>query len=322
MQVKNNNNFNYLLNYIKIFPIIIALLYIPVTRGECTFSHGDVNLGSTNSFSLLHGSLQSSGKSGMLCSGFNATFLTHNTIRAQIISTLNNMNLKNKDSSTEEDIPYLIYPDKNYQYPYKVGQEIDFDKLNLLSLIFSSNNSEIPIYIKTQPSTNVSSGLYEDVIQMKWEYSICRVGTLFLCFSNWKGTGFTTVKVHGSVNKECLINTINDIDLGSTTSLGKVSTLTAHITVSCTKKEHFNVWFTDGNFFYGGWRQMSDGLGNYIQYNIYQPDTNIIWNKNSKLGFTGLGSNQIITYQVAVNNKQSNVTAGNYSDTISIVVEY
>ncbi|WWO97147.1 MAG: spore coat protein U domain-containing protein [Candidatus Dasytiphilus stammeri] len=320
MPVKVKNSY-FKRNYLKLFSIII-FFYPFITRGECTFSSGDINLGKNSSFTILNGNIQSSGNSGLFCSGFNATLLTHNTIKAQIVSTLNNMKMKNQDSSVEEYIPYLIYPDKDYQYAYKIGQDINFEKLNLLSVIFASTNREIPLYLKTQPNFNVSSGLYQDFLQVKWEYSICRVGTLFLCFSNWKGTGFTTIKVHGVVEKECLINNINNIDFGFTTSIHKVRPLINTLTVSCTKNEHFNIWFNDGNFSHGEWRQMSDGLGHYIQYNIYHPDTNIIWNKNSKLGVTGSGRPQIITYQVSVNNQQKNINIGHYSDTISIVIEY
>lgn len=79
--------------------------------------------------------------------------------------------LANIDGSGDY-ISYLIYPDANYQDLYSVGQNINFNSLNLLSLILISTNADFPLYIKISSGTNVRVGTYTDTIYLVWNYII------------------------------------------------------------------------------------------------------------------------------------------------------
>ena len=85
--------------------------------------------------------------------------MTQNTVTVKIASTTNNMALLNGNGSGDK-ISYLIYPDANYQYPYSVGQTIDYSSLNLLSLILISSNVNFPCTSKPWRVRTSAPALY------------------------------------------------------------------------------------------------------------------------------------------------------------------
>ncbi|WWO95521.1 MAG: spore coat protein U domain-containing protein [Candidatus Dasytiphilus stammeri] len=300
--------------------VIIQLFFFNVVLAHCWLSDGKVELSNSTSFAVLNGSIKAEGNSGLACSGLSMTLLTHNKIKGKIIGTYNNMQLKNLDGSGDT-ISYMIYPDKNYQYAYKSGDSIDYKSLNLISMILSSTNSRVPLYIKTSPNANVRAGVYQDIIQMNWEYSICRFGSL-VCFSSWNGKGSTFITVKIIINKDCIINNIPDINFGSHALIHQFKSSTINMTVSCTKQENYKLWFTEGNHFQDQWRRLSDNNNHYIQYNLYHPENNLIWNKNNTKQFIGTGFPQLIAYKAIINPTQIDVPSGNYTDTVSVIIEY
>ncbi|WWO98920.1 MAG: spore coat protein U domain-containing protein [Candidatus Dasytiphilus stammeri] len=314
----NNKKSIIILGFISL--IIIKLLFSTRVLANCWLSDGKVDLGNYASFAVLNGSIKSEGNSGLACSGLSMTLLTHNKIKGKIIGTSYNMQLKNIDGSGDS-ISYMIYPDKNFQYGYKIGDSIDYKSLNLISMIFSSTNSRVPIYIKTIPNANVRAGVYQDIIQINWEYSICRFGGL-VCLSSWSGKGSTFIRVHAILEKNCVINNLPDINFGSHALTSQFDPLTLNMTVNCTKQENYKIWFTKGNNFQDEWRRLTDNNHHYLEYNIYHPDTNIVWDKISKKKFIGTGTPNIIYYKAIVNPAQINLPSGSYSDTVSVVIEY
>ncbi|WWP00289.1 MAG: spore coat protein U domain-containing protein [Candidatus Dasytiphilus stammeri] len=307
-------------SFIILALVIIKLLFCNWVLADCSLSDGKVDLGNSNSFAVLNGSIKAEGNSGLTCSGLSMTVLTHNKIKGKIIGTSYNMQLKNINGSGDS-IQYRIYPDKNYQYANKIGDSIDYKSLNLISKIFSSTNSRVPLYIKTLPNANVRAGVYQDIIQINWEYSICKFGSL-VCISSWKGKGSTFITLHAIIKKDCMINNLPDIQFGSNALVSQFKPLNINMTVSCTKQENYNIWFTEGNHIQDQWRQLSDDNNHYIQYNIYHPDTNLIWNKNSKKKFLGTGVPNRIYYNALINPTQTDLPSGSYSDTVSVVIEY
>ncbi|WWO99542.1 MAG: spore coat protein U domain-containing protein [Candidatus Dasytiphilus stammeri] len=300
--------------------VIIKLFFCNRVTANCWLSDGKVELGDSTSFAVLNGSIKAQGNSGLACSGLSMTLLTNNKIKGKIIGTSYNMQLKNLDGSGDS-IPYMIYPDKNYQYAYRIGDSIDYKNLNLISMIFSSTNSRVPIYIKTLPNANVRAGVYQDIIQINWEYSICRLGSL-VCLSSWNGKGSTFITVQSIIKKDCVINTISDINFGSHALVSQFKPLKLNMSVSCTKKENYKLWFTEGKNINNLWRRLSDNNNHYIEYNIYYPDNNFIWNENSKKKLIGTGIPQFIYYKAMINPIQRDLPSGIYSDTVSVVIEY
>lgn len=182
---------------------------------------------------------------------------------------------------------------------------------------------DIPIYIKTTLGANVRAGTYTDVINISWDFFICRSAVLLGCLTWWSGKGeLTPITVIAVVDKDCIINNAPDIDFGSKAMVGQFDAVTQSVNLSCTSTEGYKVWFTDGDNRQGGWRRMADGGGNYLQYQIYQADGVTIWDSTNKLLGIGTGTSQPLIYKAKVNPNQAEVPSGSYIDNISVVVEY
>ncbi|MCS3408959.1 spore coat protein U domain-containing protein [Serratia sp. AKBS12] len=303
-----------------------ALLALTLTAGhramaDCAVSNGMVNIGSNSSFAVYNTALRAQGTGGLNCSGLGLTLLTQNTVSVKILSTTNTMFLANTDGSGDK-IPYRIYPDANYQYPYVVGQTIDYSSLNLLSLIFVSSSMTMPLYIQTTAGANVRAGTYSDTINLSWTYRICGLGLLGICLA-WTGTDVPgTVSVTAVVTKDCLIGSAPNVNFGNMALVGQFNAVTQSITLTCTKTEGYNTYFTNGNNQLGGWRQMKNGTANFLQYQIYLPNSTTVWDSNNKQSGAGTGLSQSISYKAAVNAAQSERPVGDYQDNVSFVVEY
>ncbi|MFI8418178.1 Csu type fimbrial protein [Serratia sp. NPDC078593] len=288
---------------------------------DCAVSNGTVNMGTNSSFSVYNTPIRAQGTGGLSCSGLGLTLLTQNTVSVNILSTSNNMFLANTDGSGDK-IPYQIYPDANYQYPFSVGQTIDYSALNLISLIFVSSSISIPLYIQTTAGANVRAGTYTDTINLSWTYRICGIGILGLCLA-WTGNNVPgTVSLTAVVTKDCLIGNAPNVNFGSMAMVGQFNAITQSITLTCTKTEGYNTYFTHGNNPVSGWRQMKSGTANFLQYQIYLPNSTTVWDSNNKQSGAGTGLSQSISYKAAVNTAQSERPIGTYQDNVSFVVEY
>ncbi|MBS0969998.1 spore coat protein [Chimaeribacter arupi] len=289
---------------------------------DCAIGNGTVNLGTQSSFTAYTTQFRAQGTGGLSCTGATVNLLTNNTVRGTIQSTTNAMRLANTDGSGDA-IPYLIYPDPNYQYAFSTGQTMDYGSLGLLPALFQSSNVVVPVYIRTTTGANVRSGTYTDVINISWTYSVCTLGVVGACLSAWTGTGVAAVTVTAIITKDCAINSTPNVNLGSMALVSQFSAVTQSVTLTCTKTEGYKTYFTNGNNYGTPWRRMRNGTtSNYIQYQIYQANGTTIWDSNSKLTGIGTGLSQSLSYVVRVNTAQLAQPAGNYSDTVSLVLEY
>ncbi|PLR41532.1 spore coat protein [Chimaeribacter californicus] len=291
-------------------------------QAECAIGNGSVNLGTQSSFTAYTTQFRVQGTGGLSCSGVTLNLLTNNTVRGTIQSTTNAMRLANTDGSGDT-IPYLIYPDANYQYAFSTGQTMDYGSLGLLQALFQSTNVVVPIYIRTTAGANVRSGTYTDVINISWTYSVCVVGLVGACLNAWTGTGVAAVTVTAIITKDCAINSTPNVNLGSMALVSQFSAVTQSVTLTCTKTEGYKTYFTNGNNYGSPWRRMRNGTtSNYIQYQIYQANGTTVWDSNSKLTGIGSGLSQSLSYVVRVNTAQLAQPAGSYNDTVSLVLEY
>jgi len=303
--------------------LLLALLLLTARQAlaDCTTTNGAVTLPGSSSFAVYNGSLSAQGTAGLNCSGLGLSLLTQNTVTVKINSTTHNMALANTDGSGDQ-IPYLIYPDAIYQYPYSVGQTIDYSSLNLLTLILISPNVNFPLYIKTTAGANVRAGTYTDTVNLVWNYHICGLGLIGLCIW-WDGTNKpSTVNISLTITKDCLLGTAQNVNFGSMALVGQFNPVNQSITLTCTKTEGYNTYFTDGNNPVTGWRRMKSGTSNYLQYQIYLPNTSTVWNSANKQAGSGTGLAQSIPYLAQINQAQTEVPVGTYQDNLSFVVEY
>ncbi|WP_431222633.1 Csu type fimbrial protein [Serratia sp. L9] len=280
-----------------------------------------MNLGSNTSISAYSSLIHAQGSGGLNCTGVGLNVLTSNSVIVKILTTTNNMFLLDNSGSGDK-IPYLIYPDANYQYPYTTGQTINYGSLNLISLIFVSSNVSIPLYIQTTVGANVRAGTYTDTINLSWTYTVCYTGVL-VCLGSWSDTNvLNSVSVTAAITKDCLIGTTSNINFGSMALVGQFNPITQSINLTCTKTEGYNTYFTNGNNPVTGWRQMKSGTTNFLQYQIYLPDTTTVWDSTNKQSGSGTGLAQAISYKAAINPAQPEQAVGTYQDNVSFVVEY
>lgn len=288
---------------------------------DCTTTNGTITLPSSSSFTVYNSQISAQGTAGLNCTGLGLSLLSQNTVTVKISSTTHNMAVVNIDGSGDK-IPYLFYPDANYQYPYTVGQTIDYSSLNLLSLIFISSNVNFPMYARTNAGTNVRAGTYTDTANLIWNYHICGLGVLGICIW-WDGVNKTsTVNISVAITKDCLIGNAPNVNFSSMALVGQFNPVNQSITLTCTKTEGYNTYFTNGNNPVTDWRQMKSGASNFMQYQIYMPNTTTVWDSTNKQSGIGTGLSQSIAYKAVVNATQSERPIGTYQDDLSFVVEY
>lgn len=230
--------------------------------------------------------------------------------------------LKNTNGSGDT-IPYQMYADKDYAYPFTSGQVLHFGSLKLLNIVLGSTTLKVPFYIKTNIGANIQAGTYTEQLTFSWDYDICS-GILGVCLlGRDKGTGSTVLTITANIDKTCALNQAADVNFGSYSMIGQFNPMTQTINLSCTKTEGYKVSFSDGNNrLAGSWRRMSDGAGHFIQYNLYQSNGTTVIDSNNKVTNIGTGLAQDNIYKAIINPTQAEVPAGDYTDTVSLLVEY
>lgn len=288
--------------------------------GYCTFSNTSAQVATVSSAEVYNNSYQNQANSGMACSGIAIGILTSETITSTVSSTTNNFRMVNNDGSGDA-IPYALFADANRVNQMTAGRTIDYRSTNLLSIVLGSGSGTIPIYIQTAAGANVRAGTYTDVININWTYELCSLGVI-ICLIPQSGTGNSAVTINLTVNKSCVINSSPDVNLGANSFIGQFNPVTGTINVTCTKTEGYKTYFSNGANYSAPWRRLRSAQGNFLQYHIYVPDTDVVWDANNKQTGVGSGFSSNINYQVRLNAAQPEQLAGSYSDTLTFTIEY
>lgn len=329
------------IHHSRIF-LAIATLLILVTvfmtstaqADSCTFNAGTVTLPPSSSVAANTTPVNAQGTTAMTCPGALITIglLGSYTLSATITSTTNNLNLKN---AAGDLIPYSIYATGAFGTALGIGGKLDYSGSNLLSISLGNLNANLPIYIRTGNNgainVNISAGTYTDVINLAWNYNICKVlSVLGACVGSWQGTGtgtdISTVTVTLVVSKNCAINSAQDVNFGSFALVGQFNPISQTITLTCTKGSTFNTYVTTGDNPVTNWQQMkltSSTATDYLQYQLYQGTSGTtLWNAASMLPGTGTGTQQLVPFHAVINPNQSQRTPGSYQDNVSLVLVY
>ena len=314
---------------LKYFGIIICFVVLTVSGkaaadGACSFPGGSVTFSASQpSTAVYSSSLPGTGNSGMSCAGLFVGVLTSQTIKVTMTSTANNLNLLNNNGSGDK-IPYTVYADANKAYPITVNNEFNYGShLSLLTLILGVGTSNIPLYVSTTPGANISAGTYTDTIYLSWDYELCAVG-LVVCITPLTGKGSSTVTVTLTVTSSCAINSTPPVNFNAKSLVEQFSPLTQNVNVTCTKSSGYTSYFDNGANYSIPWRRMKSSQGNFLQYNIYVPNTTTIWGLTNPQAGIGTGLSQNIPYTVAINGSggQPAPVVGSYTDTVSFVLSY
>ncbi|QHB32425.1 spore coat protein U domain-containing protein [Yersinia canariae] len=314
--------------------LLICLIAPPAQADSCTFSPGTVTLPPSSSVVANTTAVNAQGTTAMTCTGalISISLLGTFTLSATISSTTNNLNLKN---AAGDLIPYSIYRTGTFSPALLVGNKLDYSGSNLLTINLGTLSANLPIYIRTGINgvinTNISAGTYTDVINLAWNYNICKLlGALGICTNSWTGNGtgtdISTVTVTLVVSKDCAINSSPDVNFGGFALVGQFNPVSQNITLTCTKGSTFNTYVTPGDNPVTNWRQMklnATTATDYLQYQLYQGASGTtLWNSTSMQTGSGTGSPQSIPYRAVINPNQNQRTPGDYQDNVSLVLVY
>lgn len=309
--------------------IILTVLFVccwsTVVLADCKASSGSASLGSISSFSLASTAQLVETGSGFICSGSLLSLLSTNTVTGNLRSSANGIGNTARlyNASSGNYVPYTICTDSACSNTMNIGSSKVWSSTTLLGLLglFNASDGSLPLYLKSEPGLNVAAGTYTDILTLNWNYSICFIGIAGLCVYT-EGTATSTIMVTLDVKNDCKIDSAPDLNFGSASlpsSFGKISDA---IGIRCTLNASYSINLTSLNESSGNWRQMESASGaHFLQYQLFRSD-GTPWSVTNDLSTSGTGEIQRINYIAEVNPNQSNVPAGNYSDTVTVTVAY
>ncbi|GKX60306.1 Csu type fimbrial protein [Leminorella grimontii] len=302
-----------------------ATLFIPVASAACSITSPStpISLGTVSAFNINNAPLSSSGAGGMGCSGLSVGILSENTLTGKILTSSGQFNLVNEQNANYK-IPYGLYADKNYQYPFTLSNTINYGSsgLNLLSLIFVSSGFNVTLYAKTfaNSSSPVPAGTYSDTLTIRWTYHMC---TALLCLGYEDGNDISTIKVTVVVTKDCKIDSAQNIAFAPSALVDGFTPVTPTVALTCSLNTPYTAYINNGTYYSAPWRRMKkSNAESYLQYNLYAPNDSTVWSNSTPLSGSGTGYSQTLSYSARINPNQPAAPAGSYSDTLMFVVEY
>ncbi|PTQ67603.1 spore coat protein U-like protein [Pseudomonas sp. GV071] len=305
-----------------------------LAQAACVTSGTNVSLGTISSLALQTSTVGNYGAAGISCTG-GLALLSGSYVRLMLDTA--SLNLTNGGYS----IPYTVSTTQGGA-PLQNGVTGTATGLTVLSLGGGSNG--IALYFTVPLGPNVQAGTYTGTVSFRWYYAICDAGVLGACAwsrspglvqgcvtvvlelcgdpTNW-GTGvLTSATLTLVVTKSCLINTASlDVDFGSKALVNQFSKFTQTVNVTCTNNEGFSVSFDSGGNYSAPWRQMASGV-NRMRYNIYQPNTTVVWSTTQPMAFLGTGLGQNFTFDATIDPTQNNVPSGAYQDNVIMTLTY
>lgn len=309
----------------------VALLLWAVSAGPamaaCVTSSGAVAFASSSSYAVRGGQVTAvSGAAGLACTGSTLSLLGGSFARATVTSTGNFI----MTGPGGDSISYNVSADSGGTQVFSQGGTIDYMNPVLLSLlgIGSANNFNAPLYARLTASPNVRAGTYADKLTIIWDYAICRgLQITFVCLGYEADRKTVTVDVTLTVEADCRVSA-PPLSFGSAALVSQFAQVQQAVLVDCTKQSSYRISFSAGqDGAITPWRNMKDGAGHVLQYNIYQPDGVTVWGPANPLTSAVLGTGattptQVQSYVARINPAQTTPPAGTYSDTVSVVVAF
>ncbi len=302
----------------------LAMPFTATAADLCLFSTETAALGTHNSISATT-ALTTEAKAGIGCSAFQLSLLSGATFTATLKSSQNNLKLISADSVSGNTIAYQVYADKAYARPFATDYPMDYLQGGLLGLIFLGGGSaSVPLYIRTTSGANLEAGTYTDTLIFNWDYHLCTgIGLLGLCLlSSWKtGSGTSQVHITLNVSNICLA-TAPDVSLGKHALIDQFRTTRQKATAQCTLNAPYQTYFDHGEHYQTPWRRMTKGGNDYLQYNLFHPNTTTPWLNSNPASAIGTGTVTDIPYDAAMNPAQNTPAAGAYADHVTFVITY
>ncbi|MDR2306303.1 MAG: spore coat U domain-containing protein [Paucimonas sp.] len=237
---------------------------------------------------------------------------------------------------TGDVIPYTIYADNTTSYPISRGVQFDFARngiIDALGLLNGPTPKSVPLYLKTTVGANVAAGLYQETLNIAWNWNYCSgIGIGAICLGRDIGNGNQTLQVTLTVTNDCQITTPN-ISFASAPVVAGFGTVNQSVSLSCTKGSAYTVGLDDGQNVSGGRRRMKSSAGNFLAYDIFKSAGAVRWGSvgtarrassdadvNPGNG-TGTGS-QLFNYNAKVYTDQATPPAASYTDSVILDVQF
>lgn len=307
-----------------------------LVNAACVTGAANVNMGTISSLALPTTAVANYGAAGIACTG-GLNLLSSSYLRLKLEAP--SMVLTNGGYS----IPFTVSL-KAGDPPLQDGVTGTVSGLTVLSLGGGSNG--IALYFNIPAGPNVQAGTYTGTIGLRWYYAICDSGVLGSCNwsrsaglvqscntvlglvfctdpTNW-GTGDLTIATLTlTVTKSCLINTATmNVDFGTKAFINQFTKVTQTVNVTCTNNEGYSVSFDNGGNYSAPWRRMLANTSDFMNYNLYQPNTTVVWNAAQPMAFLGTGAAQNFTFDAIVDPTQANKPVGTYVDNVIMTLNY
>lgn len=247
------------------------------------------------------------------------------TLRGQLQAATTGLTLKNG----AHQIPYQLYSNTGFSTGYTSGALIvDLNGANLVGLLTSGSNTNVPLYIATTPGPNIPAGVYSDMVQVTWTYTnICEglLGALGLCIGvPNNGVTTRTVTITMTVSNDCTI-TAPAVNFGIAPLLASFPTVSQNIGLKCSRDMLYTVGLSAGSHSSGGRRRMASGTSR-LAYDIFKAD-NTVWGSAGTARATGPAaatgtSVQTIPYTARIYQDQANPAQGTYTDNVTVDVSF
>ena len=313
----------------------VLLVGSSLVQATCITTNANVSLGTISSLALQTTTTGNFGAAGISCTG-GLALLSNAYLRLTLVAT----NLTLTDGTYT--IPFTVSLTQGGA-PLQNGVTGTATGLSVLSL--GGGNSGIALYYTVPLGPNVQAGTYTGTVGLRWYYAICDSGVLGACNwsrstglvqncapvlgivfctdpTDWGSGNLTTATLTLVVTKACLINSATlDIDFGTKALISQFAKVTQTANVTCTNNEGYSVSFDNGGSYVNPWRRMTNGT-DFMRYNIYQPNTSVIWNVAQPVAFMGNGAAQSFTFDAQIDPTQPNVPQGTYIDNVTMTLNY
>lgn len=241
---------------------------------------------------------------------------------------------------TGDIIPYTLYANNSTSYPITRGQAYDFARngiIDALGLLGGSTPKTVPIYLRTQMTSNVAAGLYQETFTVAWSIDYCYgLGVGSLCAGRQVYAASTSLTINLTVTNDCQITTPN-IVFGSAPVVSGFATINQSLNLACTKGSAYTVGLDDGQNVSGGRRRMKSAAGNYLAYDIFKSGGSVRWgslsaarrastdadiNPGNGNGTGNAAGSQVFNYNAKVYTDQATPPVGDYVDNVILDVQF
>ncbi|SPJ32931.1 Csu type fimbrial protein [Kushneria phyllosphaerae] len=318
--------------------LCFGIIYALPAQADCEVDSVSGSLGSVPSTQTGQ-SYQTQVAGGLGCSGAALQFAGNDRADATITGTSNNLALVN---AAGDRIPYQIYGDSSFEDLLSIGAQTSFMDFNLVNIggLFGGPENNIPLYIRTRPTRQISAGVYKDTIVVRWDYSVCTgAGAFGICLGRSRGNKTASLDLTMTITPDCLINA-PDISFGSAPLVSGFGEVNQSLSLFCTKGSTFQVGLSAGSHARSGERFMASSSGELLRYRILKPDrtpwrdinsgqarSHLDADRNPGLGLGGgpgiNGSqSQEFNYRAVIDPDQATPSPGTYTDQVVVTVEF